>query len=135
MLSYRVFDPESRRYWTTSNLYFYESFHSRIDALRHHDQRRALLKKGIDQPVVMDDFADVNSQSVRNLYLDPDATPAPDFHSTQPSLADGGARDVPSLPSSGGAHGMKPNGAPIPSTLMALTRPSFIKILCDYFWQ
>ena len=113
MLGYRVFDPESRRYWTTSNLYFYESFHSRIDALRHHDQRRALLKKGIDQPVVMDDFADVNSQSVRNLYLDPDATPAPDFHSTQPLLADGGAREVPSLPSSGGAHGMKPNGAPI----------------------
>jgi hypothetical protein len=39
-LGYRVFCPETRRYWTTSNVYFYEGFQGRIDSLRHHDQRR-----------------------------------------------------------------------------------------------
>ena len=55
-----------------------KNFMGRIDSLRHHDQRRDLLKRGLDQPVVMDDFADSNSHAVRNLFLDPDApNPAP----------------------------------------------------------
>ena len=70
---FRVFDPETRRYFSTSNVYIYEDFSSRIDALRHHDQRRALLKAKAEQPIVMDDFADSNSSAVRNLFLDPDA--------------------------------------------------------------
>lgn len=41
---YRVFGPESRKYATVDNLYFYESFKHRIDALRYHDKRRALMK-------------------------------------------------------------------------------------------
>ncbi len=72
---WRVFDPETRRYFSTENLYFYESFAHRIDALRHHDKRRELLKKGLEQPIVIDDFdIDPLSQldSVRNLYLDPE---------------------------------------------------------------
>lgn len=48
---YRVFDPESRKYSTVDNVYFYESFKHRIDALRHHDKRRALMKAGKNQPV------------------------------------------------------------------------------------
>ena len=70
---FKVFDPESRQFHCTGNCYFYENFTSRVDALRHHDQRRALLKKGLEQPVIMDDFADSNSAAVRNLFLDPDA--------------------------------------------------------------
>ncbi len=75
---FKVFDPETRSYHSTGNCYFYENFMGRIDALRHHDQRRALLKKGLEQPVVMDDFADSNSQAVRNLFLDPDASSSAD---------------------------------------------------------
>ena len=75
---FKVFDPETRSYHSTGNCYFYENFMGRIDALRHHDQRRALLKKGLEQPVVMDDFADSNSQAVRNLFLDPDAASSAD---------------------------------------------------------
>ena len=78
-IGYRVFDPETRRYFTTSNLYFYEDASERIDSLRHHDRRRELLKKGMDQPVVIDDFEDADIQSVRNLYTDPDAPSAPIF--------------------------------------------------------
>ena len=43
---YRVFDPESRRYSTIENVYFYESFMHRVDSLRHFDKRRALMKAG-----------------------------------------------------------------------------------------
>jgi len=77
---FRVFDPESRRYYSTKNAYFYEDFSHRVDALRHHDRRRALLKKGkqgvvVDLPLVLDDFDDTDSSAVRNLYLDPDSPP------------------------------------------------------------
>ena len=69
---FKCFDPETRNYFSTANLYLNEDFSYRIDALRHHDQRRALLKHDLDQPVIMDDFADPNSSAVRRLYLDPD---------------------------------------------------------------
>jgi hypothetical protein len=73
---YRLFDPESRRYLTHSDCVFYESFRHRVDALRHHDKRRDLLKKGEAQPVVIDDFEDENAEGVRRLFLHPD-TPKP----------------------------------------------------------
>ena len=69
---YRVFDPETRCYSTVNNIVFYESFRHRIDALRHHDKRRELMKKGETQPVQLDDFDYENAKGVRNLYLDPD---------------------------------------------------------------
>ena len=58
-------------------LYFNEVFSSRVEALRHHDQRRALLKRDAEQPDIMDDFADPNSDAVRPLYLDPDSSLPP----------------------------------------------------------
>jgi hypothetical protein len=74
-----VFDPETRNYYSTDNLYFYENFSHRIDALRHHDKRRDLLRRGEEQPYVLDDFDDDNATAVRSLYLDPDAkSPAAD---------------------------------------------------------
>jgi len=73
---YKCFDPETRRYHSTGNLYFQENFSYRVDALRHHDQRRAFFKNGTEQPIIVDDFDDPNSDAVRSLYLDPDA-PAP----------------------------------------------------------
>jgi hypothetical protein len=86
---FRVFDHEARRYFSTANVYINEDFGSRIDALRHHDQRRALLKIKAEQPVVMDDFADTqNSSAVRNLYLDPDA-PCPEDTSHEASSSPG----------------------------------------------
>jgi hypothetical protein len=64
-----------------ANLYFNEDFSARADALRHHDQRRALLKRDLDQPIVMDDFQDPNSSAVRRLYLDPDSpSPSENFN-------------------------------------------------------
>jgi hypothetical protein len=87
---WRVFDPETRRYFSTENVYFYESFQHRVDALRHHDKRRDLLKKGLEQPIVVDDF-DMNHlanlDSVRNLYLDPDAPPPPNPAASEVPLA------------------------------------------------
>jgi len=77
MMGYKCFDPEERLYVNTSNLYFNESFDHRIDALRHHDQRRALLKRDAEQPLQMNDFADPNSDAVRALYLDPDPPRSP----------------------------------------------------------
>ena len=77
MDGWRCFDPETRRYFSTGNLYFNEDFSSRVDALRHHDQRRALLKRDAEQPDIMDDFADPNSDAVRSLYLDPDSSLPP----------------------------------------------------------
>ena len=52
---YRVSDPESRRYSAVHNVYFDESYKHRIDALRHHDKRRALIKAGKNQPVQIGD--------------------------------------------------------------------------------
>ena len=71
----RVFDPETRQYYSADNVYFYENMSNRIDALRHHDQRRALLKNGQPQPLVMDDFLDSNPDAIRSLYLSPDTPP------------------------------------------------------------
>ena len=45
---FKVFDPERRTYHTVGNCYFYEDFSSRVDALRHHDQRRALMRRGLE---------------------------------------------------------------------------------------
>ena len=70
---YRCFDPETRQYFSTDNVYFYESFVHRIDALRHHDSRRELMRQGKSQPLIIDDFDDENAVAVRNLYLSPDA--------------------------------------------------------------
>jgi hypothetical protein len=72
---YLLFDPESRRFLSSVNVYFYENFSERIDALRHHDRRREFLRKGLPQPVILDDFDDPQSSVVRGLYLDPDAPP------------------------------------------------------------
>ena len=74
MNGYRLFDPESRRYYTHTDVVFYESFNHRIDALRHHDKRRDMIKKGIEQPIILDDFKDENADGVRNLFLHPDAS-------------------------------------------------------------
>jgi len=79
MMGYKCFDPENRNYVNTANLYFNESFSHRVDALRHHDQRRALLKRGAEQPLQLDDFSDPNSDAVRALYFDPDTHPPPSF--------------------------------------------------------
>jgi hypothetical protein len=70
---FKVFDPERRTYHTVGNCYFYEDFSSRVDALRHHDQRRALMRRGLEPPIILDDFQDVNSHAVRNLFIEPDA--------------------------------------------------------------
>ena len=93
----RVFDPETRRYWTADNVYFYENFSERQDALRHHDRRRALLKEGKPQPLVMDDFLDSNPDVVRSLYLDPDA-PAPAHHAPMPPVKAPDVDPVPTPP-------------------------------------
>ena len=110
MMGYKCFDPENRNYVNTANLYFNESFSHRVDALRHHDQRRALLKRGAEQPLQLDDFTDPNSDAVRALYLDPDTPPPPSPSVDSPAVggapqaaADHVAAD--SSPSSGGASG------------------------------
>jgi hypothetical protein len=68
---FKCFDPEKRIYVTVGNVYFYEDNTSRIDSLRHHDRRRELIRRGIEQPIVLDDFVDSNSHSVRQLFLNP----------------------------------------------------------------
>ena len=82
---YLLFDPETRRFFSSVNVYFYENFTERIDALRHHDRRREFLRKGLPQPILLDDFDDPNATAVRSLYLNPDCPPpAPE---PQPSAA------------------------------------------------
>jgi hypothetical protein len=110
---WRVFDPETRRYFSTENLYFYESFSHRIDALRHHDKRRDLLKKGLEQPIIIDDF-DMDPlshlDSVRNLYLDPDAIkPSSIVDSTPTTEGDPSSEGATNLDSVGVA-GSVPSG-------------------------
>ena len=73
-----LFDPETRRFLSSVNVYFYENFNERIDALRHHDRRRELLQKGLPQPIILDDFDDPKSSAVRSLYIDPDSPPPAD---------------------------------------------------------
>ena len=71
---WRLFDPETRRFFNSTNCYFYEGMTHRVDALRHFDHRRELLKKGEEQPLVIDDFEYDTFQrmdSVRSLYTDP----------------------------------------------------------------
>ena len=70
-----MFDHETRNYYSTDNVYSYENFSHRIDALRHHDKRRELLRRGEDQPFVLNDFEDDNATAVRSLYLEPNAPP------------------------------------------------------------
>ena len=75
---FKCFDPETRQYKVVGDCYFYEDFSSRINALRHYDSRRALLKTDLPQPVVMDDFDDVaKGDEVRGLFIDPDSQPPP----------------------------------------------------------
>ena len=72
---WKIFDPETRKYRVVENAYFYENFSHRIDALRHHDRRRQLMKDGAEQPVVLDDFdgeVDFHIDSVRNIYTSAD---------------------------------------------------------------
>ncbi len=69
-----MFDPVARTYHSAGG-YFFEDFSERVDALLHHDQRRALLRKGAEQPVVLNDFDDPNATGVCSLFLDPDALP------------------------------------------------------------
>ena len=68
---FKCFDLEKRMYVTVGNVYFYEDNSGRIDALRHHDRRRDLLRQGIEPPIVLDDFVDSNSHAVRQLFLNP----------------------------------------------------------------
>ena len=76
----------------------------RIDSLRHHDQRRALLKKGLDQPVVMDDFADADIPSIRNLYLDPDSPPRSVFSKPEMPQVRGAPRSAAEQATDDSAH-------------------------------
>ena len=55
---WKIFDPERRSYEHSGNLYFNEDFSSRIDALRHHDRRRAMMRADLEQPIQLDDFDD-----------------------------------------------------------------------------
>jgi hypothetical protein len=41
--SYKLFDPETRRFLTSVNVGFYEDFSEHIDSLRHHGRRRDFL--------------------------------------------------------------------------------------------
>ena len=73
---WRVFCPETRRYFSTNNAYFFEDMRHRIDSLRHHDLRRQMIKRGEEQPFVLDDFHHddlAKGDSIRQLYLSPDA--------------------------------------------------------------
>ena len=68
---WKVFDPETRKYRVVENAYFYENFSHRIDALRHHDKRRELMRNGMEQPIVLNDFegeVDFHMDSVRSIY-------------------------------------------------------------------
>ena len=78
---YRVFDPETRRYSAVGNVYFFEGFKHRIDALRQHDQRQALMKAGKAQSAQVDDWEDPDAQVVRNLFTYPDVSQV-DFRNT-----------------------------------------------------
>jgi hypothetical protein len=42
---FKLFDPVARTYHSAGDCYFFEDFSERVDALLHHDQRRALLRK------------------------------------------------------------------------------------------
>jgi len=107
MMGYKCFDPENRNYVNTSNLYFNESFTHRVDALRHHDQRRALLKRDAEQPLQIDDFSDPNSDAVRALYLDPDAPPPVSSPISRPAVG-GASQAADNVAVCPGAH---PGGA------------------------
>ena len=107
---FKVFDLELRRYSNVGNCYFYEDFSSRIDALRHHDHRRALLRRGIDPPIVIDDFQDSNSHAVRNLYLDPDSSISDliNFSDLTSKVQPGGVQE-PNVPAGGADVSQGPN--------------------------
>jgi len=119
---FMLFDPETRRFFSSVNVYFYENFSERIDALRHHDRRRELLRKGLPQPVILDDFDDPQSTAVRSLYLSPEAAP-PD-HSSKPSAdaeASGGGASAPdsTVPSPHEKVINSPRASAAPSTSIA----------------
>ena len=73
---WRVFCPETRRYFLTNNAYFFEDMRHRIDSLHHHDLRRQMIKRGEEQPFALDDFHHDElaiGDSARQLYLSPGA--------------------------------------------------------------
>jgi hypothetical protein len=116
-MGYKLFDPETRRFHSAINVYFYEDFSERIDSLRHHDRRRNLLKKDLPQPIVLGDFEDENSSAVRRLYLDPDAPPPPELLLSSATAApEGGTSTADSTaagrPSQGASAASPPSFAP-----------------------
>ena len=117
---FKLFDSYSRTYHSAGDCYFYEDFSERVDALRHHDQRRALIRRGEDQPIVMNDFDDPNAEVVRTLFLVPDeVAPVESCDPRDPSSDDllGGA-DAALDASLGGAHTSSDallRGAPVSS--------------------
>ena len=109
---WKIFDPERRSYEHSGNLYFNEDFSSRIDALRHHDRRRAMMRADLEQPIQLDDFDDPNAAAVRNLYTDPD-TPAPVAENSLSNVIPGGAGASPGviLGGAGASPGVLRGGA------------------------
>ena len=97
MLIVLVSNSSTRLRHSAGDVYFFEDFSERIDALRHHDQRRAIMRRGEEQP-----------GAVRSFYLDPDAA-APDESD--------GRRDPSSvdLPEEAAADLDAPGGALVPS--------------------
>ena len=92
---WKVFDPENRRYFSVNDAYFYEDMRPRIDSLRHHDRRWAMVKSGQPVPFVADDFdrdTMTRAQAVRNLYLDATApSPLAAITNQQRSVPEGAA--------------------------------------------
>jgi len=100
---FKLFDPVTRTYHSAGDCYFFEDFSERVDALLHHDQRRALLRKGAEQPVVVNDFDDPSATGVRSLFLDPDALPPAEPISSAATDASRGGAVAPSNAHLGGA--------------------------------
>ena len=84
-----------------SNAFYSENkyFSQRIDALRHHDRRRAMLRDNRDQPDQLYDFDNPCASAVRKRYLDSD-TPV-QCDDTQESESGRTRRDDPSVPTLG----------------------------------
>ena len=80
---------------TRQNKYFSQ----RIDALRHHDRRRAMLRDNRDQPDQLYDFDNPCASAVRKRYLDSD-TPV-QCDDTQESESRRTRRDDPLVPTLG----------------------------------
>mgnify|MGYP002631971453 FL=1 len=136
MDGWKCFDPETRRYFSTANLYFHEDFSARVDSLRHHDRRRAILRAKEEQPIIIDDFDDPNADAIRGLYLDPDATlpPLPTAlqvegatlppQATEPPLGGAELPDEATEPPLGGAPAEEPLTPTPPVKLRGVPTPA-----------